>query len=1195
MPLTANGKIDHSALPSIEDAREKPEPETAARQNLTEQIISGIWSHVLGLKHIPGDANFFELGGHSLLATQVVSRVRKALAVELLLPAFFKDPTITGLAKVVNARLAHGQRATIGDIPAASRNCSAPLSYSQQRLWFLNQLAPDSPFYNVSGSIHLQGCLDLQALERAFNEVIRRHEILRTSFPLVDGRPVQQVNQWTPITLSPIDLSALSPDARERERQRLENEHARLIFDLTAGPLISPALLRLGPEEHVVNFTVHHIISDGWSMSVFVREIASLYEAFSSGQPSPLPELRIQYADYAIWQRDRLAGEVLNEQLTYWKEQLAGAPSLLQLPTSKARPMVQSFRGANMDFRLSPELSQAIRKLSGSEGVTLFITLLAAFQTLLYRYTGQTDVVVGSPIAGRNHLDTEDLIGFFVNTLVLRSKLRPDMTFRQLLDQVRQVALGAHAHQDLPFERLVEELQPERNLSYAPLFQVLFVLRNMPEQKLELPGLRLTVTGLQSDTAKFDLVLVLTDSEDGLFGAFQYNSELFAPALIEQLNVHFKNLLQSIVAAPAATLSALPVLDELERRQLLYEINNTTVEYPRHRCINELFEEQAANTPRAAAVHFDGETLNYGELNRRANQLAHYLRREGVGPETLVGIAVEPSVERVVGLLAILKAGGAYVPLDPEYPMERLLFIIKDAGVSVLLTQKRLWDALSTQPVDNFPATLTVLCLDADWSRVQEESEENPANEATPDNLAYVIYTSGSTGIPKGVSVPHRAVIRLVCNTNYVKLNSSVVMAQASNLSFDASTFELWGALLHGGQLVVLSRDLLLSPEKFSAEIARLGINTMILATTLFHQIARSTPQAFKSLRYLLFGGEPVDPHCVKAVLEQGAPEQLLNVYGPTENTVISTHHLVENVAADASMVPIGGPIMNTQVYVLDQRLEPVPIGVAGELYLGGEGLAREYLRRPDLTAEKFVPNPFGPPGTRLYRTGDAVRIRDNGAIDFLGRLDDQIKLRGFRIELGEIEARLRKDERVKDAVVLVTNTGADKQIIAFVEPALIGLDLEGQAFRERLKQQLPGFMIPAAVFILSQLPVTSSGKVDRQALVAIAGQTTMLSTESLPPRTETERQVAQIWSEVLNGNAFGVNDNFFDLGGHSLRAAQVIARINEAFDIVMPVRSMFELPTIANLADNIDDLRWLKSGPDGTATDSITLQTGEL
>jgi amino acid adenylation domain-containing protein len=937
------------------------------------------------------------------------------------------------------------------EIPRRSPGTDAPLSFAQQRLWFLNRLEPDNDSYNLTFSYYLDGRLNVAALEQGINEIIRRHESLRTTFTERDGALVQVVARSLVVTLPSIDLSSYSESERDRQVERIFEEGAAEPFNLEEGPLLRCLLLKLREDEHQILVIIHHIVVDGWSIDIFMRELLALYEAFSTGKPSPLPELPVQYADFAAWQRERLTGAVLEEQLAYWKEQLSGSLPMLEVPADHPRPLRMTYRGAEQWLQISLNLTERLNELSRREGVTLYMTLLAAFLTLLHRYTAQDDIILGSPIAGRNRAETEELIGFFINTLVLRTDLSGNPSFRELLGRVREVALGAYGHQDVPFEMLVEELRPERAMSRHHFFQVMFNLQTDTPELPSARGLELRMNDKEvGKQARFELEFHLWSVPgEGIHGPLIYSTDLFEASTIKRLLAHFQTLLESVAADPDTRLSNLRLLTGTEERQILREWNETRRDYPHDTCIHQLFEEQASRTPDKIAISYpdDNQQISYGELNVRANRLAHYLRRRGVGPDIAVGVLMERSVEMLVGLLAILKAGGAYLPLDTAYPAERLRFMLEDAGARLLLTENWRRDVL-------LPGGVEAVSMDADGQTFSEESAENPQHIATAQNLAYIIYTSGSTGQPKGVSVEHRAVNRLVFNTNYVRLQTSDRVAQVSNASFDAATFEIWGALLHGAQLIGIAKDAALSPPELARRIAAQRITVMFLTTALFNQIARSAPTAFATLRCLMFGGEASDPQAVRLVLEQGKPERLLHVYGPTESTTFSTWYEVEVVEEDSRTIPIGLPISNTQTFVLDKQLRLVPAVVPGELYIGGDGLARGYLNRPEQTAEKFIPNPYGADaGARLYRTGDLVRRRADGHIEFLARLDQQVKLRGFRIELGEIEAALQEHAEVRESIVIAReDSSGEKQLVAYVVSSLDYQDPAAQVDEQDLQ-----------------------------------------------------------------------------------------------------------------------------------------------
>ena len=1038
-----------------------------------------------------------------------------------------------------------------------------PLSFAQQRLWFLHQLDADRAAYNISAAYHLRGPLDLAALQQAINEIIRRHESFRTTFRSQDGQAFQVVASELFVELLVTDLSKAPGQEKEAEVCRLTAESAEYPFELAQGPLLRASLLRLDSEQHALLLCMHHIVSDGWSMNLLFQEMAVLYEAFSTGKPSPLAELPIQYADFAIWQRDWLQGEVLKGQVDYWRRQLGDFTNEPTFPTDRPRPSIQTHRGARHSMVIAKPLTSQLYVLSRTENVTLFMLLLAAFKVLLHRHSGQEHIIVGSPIANRNQTETEALIGFFVNTLVLRTELSGNPSFRELLSRVRETAVGAYAHQDLPFEMLVEELQPARNLSHSPLFQIMFVLQNAPAANFRLADLAVAPLPTVSRVAKFDLTLFVIESEEELKVSINYNSDLFEAATMARLGDHYGTLLQSIVEDPAQPIASLGLMTEAERHQLLVEWNATDAKYPKAAGLHQLFELQAERTPGAVAVVFDNTRWSYRELNQRANQLAHYLRLLGTKPEELVGVCLDRSAEMIVALLGILKAGAAYVPLDSNYPQERLSFMLKDSRARLLITHRPKLNSLPQQQCQT-------VCLDTDWKAISRESSENPVSVSEGANAAYVIYTSGSTGTPKGVITSHQAVTRLVIHTDYVTLKPVDVVAQASNASFDAVTWEIWGALLNGARLVGISTAVLLSPKAFAAEIREKKISAMFLTTALFNQMAREFPSAFKTVEHLMFGGEAAETGCVRAVSQRGPPRRLLNVYGPTETTTFASWHRVDQVADDATTIPIGRPIKNCQMYVLDAHLQPVPVGVEGGLYVAGEGLARGYLNHPDLTAERFIPNPFGwPSGSRLYRTGDLARYRGDGHIEFVGRVDGQVKLRGFRIEPGEIEEALRQHSGVQEAIVLAReDPPGEKRLVAYAIPLRESRPTV-QELRKFLQTKLPDYMVPSAFVFLDSFPITPNGKVNRKALpIPTPALGHPPTGKSIPqPADKLELQLLNIWKSVLRIPSIEVTDNFFELGGHSLMAVRLVAAVEKVTGKTIPLATLFQAPTIEQMA----------------------------
>ena len=1152
LPLTPNGKIDRKALPKPEIVRS--DAQFVAPRTPIEKLLVNIWKQVLGLEQVSVHDNFFEVGGHSLLATQLISRIRDSFTVELPLRELFAQPTIAGLAQVIQ-RVGQSEHLAPSIIPV-SRDEQLPLSFAQQRLWFLDQLEGANANYNVPAVLRLTGSLDVHALQQCLNTIIQRHETLRTSFQTVEGMAFQVIAEQLAIPIKILNLEALDEATQTIEVQKLIRQEAQEPFDLATGPLIRVKVLQLESEEQVLLLTMHHIISDGWSMGVLVEEVTSLYQAFTTDTEAALPTLPVQYADFAHWQRQYLQGEVLENHLSYWKKQLADAPPLLELPTDRPRPAVQSFQGSIIPFALSAELTRQLQQLSQEMGTTLFMTLLSAFQVLLYRYSGQEDIVVGSPIANRNHSEIENLIGFFVNTLALRSHLDSEMSFEQLLKQVRQTTLDAYTHQDVPFEKLVDELQPERSLSYSPLFQVMFVLQNAPMGALALRDLQLQPMRGQNDLVKFNLTVSLTETEQGIKGDFEYNTDLFDKQTVERMNTHFQILLEHVTTNPYQQVSQLSMLTEAEVHKLLYEWNDTALDYPCELCIHQLFEQQVEQTPEAVAVVFEDQHLTYRALNQKANQLAHYLQSLGVGPDVPVGICLERSMEMLVGILGVLKAGGAYVPLDPNYPQERLAFMIEDSQVNFCLVQQHLLDKLPEHQTQT-------LCLDTDWEVVSLNDRENLPSETTPNHLAYVIYTSGSTGTPKGVMVEHQSVVRLVKNSSYVDFSSHHIFLQLAPITFDAATFEIWGALLNGANLVLMP-EAQPSLAQIAQSVEEYRVSTLWLTAGLFHLMVEHHLEQLHGVRQLLAGGDVLSVQAVQQVTERLPECILVNGYGPTEGTTFSSAYRAVIGKEIGDSVPIGRPIANTQIYVLDTEQQPVPIGVSGEIYIGGAGVARGYLNRPELTAQKFIADPFSSEG-RLYRTGDLARYRPDGNLEFIGRVDNQVKLRGFRIELGEIEAALSEHPQVQQVVVIVQGESADdKHLVAYV----VGEKVSIEAIRKYLSEKLPEYMVPAFFVLLDELPLTPNGKIDRKALPK--PEIVRSDAQFVAPRTPIEKLLVNIWKQVLGLEQVSVHDNFFEVGGHSLLATQLISRIRDSFTVELPLRELFAQPTIAGLAQVI-------------------------
>ena len=1173
IPRTPNDKVDRRALPAprLETAVGTVVPPAAA----IEKDLAGLWADLLGLKRVGVESNFFELGGHSLLAMRLLSRLNETFNVALPLRVIFEAPTITQLAERLQVAGAGRHLSTRESIIAPRDGTEAPpLSFAQQRLWFLDKLEPASPAYNIFQAFRLSGPLNFDALTRSLNEIARRHDSLRTAFGDDLGQPVQIIAKSATLLISQRDLHRLPPHERGPVLQQLLIEEARRPFDLSAGPLIRAMLIQTAADTHILCLTMHHIISDGWSWDVFNRELSALYAAFAAGDTSPLADLPIQYADFALWQRDWLRGERLDNQLAYWKQQLGQLPSALELPTDYPRPLARSYRGARQKRTLSPHLTQALKALGRQHDATLFMTLLAALKILLFRYTNQTEITVGTPIANRSQPATEALIGFFVNTLVLRSDMSGRQTVRQLLAQVRRTALDAYEHLDLPFEMLVEALQPERTLNQTPLFQVMFVFQNAPADPLRLP--QLTVEPLETDRqiAKFDLTLNAVETPDGLRVTLIYSQDLFEAATIKRMLGHLETLLAGMVASPDQMLLDLPLLTQAEETQLLAEWNSAPPGPAPTLSLPQLFEAQVKRIPDRPAIIFENDTLTYRDLNARANQLAHYLIKQGVRPETLVGLYTARSLEMVVGLLAILKAGGAYVPLDPKFPPQRRAFILGDAGVNILLTQAHL---AGQQPPDQ----VRQICLDTDWPRIAAEAMANP-EQAVPLNApAYVIYTSGSTGQPKGVIIEQQQSLHYIqAIIERVRIEPGASFAMLQPLAVDSSQTVIFPAFHSGGTLHIISEDRAANATALADYFEAHQIDLLKIAPSHLAALQTITrPERVLPRRWLIVGGEASRRDWLKSVQALAPHLSIFNHYGPTETTVgVTTYHFGNPANRHPSQVlPIGRPLPNVRAYILDPQGQPVPIGVPGELHIGGPFVARGYLNRPELTTKKFIEVPFGrgraentpppphpPVPQRLYKTGDMTRWLPDGNIEFLGRLDDQVKIRGFRIELGEIEAALGRLAAVREVVVVAHGTNdSSPRLIAYcvTDPSLSETEV-----RQALKSNLPDYMIPAQIICLDALPRTAHGKLDRQALPEPGRTLAQSERDLVPPGTAAEQTLHAIWQTVLKQDIIGIHDNFFDLGGDSILSIQIIARANQAGLRLTP-RQLFEHQTIAGLA----------------------------
>lgn len=1161
LPLSPNGKIDRQALAERGGDVLSGGESSVAPRTLVEELLAEIWAAVLDVEKVGIHDDFFRCGGHSLLAIQLISRIREAFQVELPVRSLFESPTIAELTGEIEQSLGREQNLQSLPLQRASREDNLALSFAQQRLWIIDQFDPGLPVYNIPLAVALKGPLCIAALVDSLNEIVRRHEALRTSFEARNGVPVQVIAPPSSVPLQFVDLTGLPQPEREAEALRLTTKEGLRQFDLSRGPLLRTHLFRLDEEEHILLLTMHHIISDGWSLDVLMGEVATLYQDFSAGAAPSLPELPIQYADYASWHREWLQGEALESQLAYWREQLAGAAGGLDLPSARSRPTLQTFNGGRLTSELPAHLYAALKTLSRNEHATLFMTLLAGFKSLLHRYTGEDDLLVGTVVAGRNRVETEKLIGFFVNTLVLRTDFSGDPSFHDALSRVREVALGAYAHQDVPFEKVVEELQPERNLSLSPLFQVLFTFQHAPASRLEIPGLSMSFMEVDTGSAKFDLYLSMTESEQGLSGMLEYNRDLFDDAAMRRLLAHFHLLLEGVAAAPDLPISQRPLLLP-EEKELLTEWNNTQADFPDDLCLHELFEIQAERTPEAVALVCGDRRLTYQELEARANQLAHYLRHLGVGPESIVGVFISRSPELVIGLLAILKAGGAYLPLDPAYPKERMAFMLADVNARVLLTQEHLLESLPAN-------SATVVFMMPNGGKYAEESTSRPTRAARPENLAYLIYTSGSTGRPKGIAIEHRNAVTFLhwARGIYSSVELSGVLATTS-ICFDISVFELFAPLSWGGKVILVENALALLNLNQTETITLVDIVPSAMV-----EVLRATKLP-KSVRTVNLPGEPIPATLVEEIYRQKNVERVFNLYGPSEDTTYSTYALAER--GSHKPPPAGRPIANTQLYLLDKKMSQVPLGAAGEVHIGGEGLSRGYYDRSDLTAERFIPNLYSTePGARLYRTGDLARYLTDGQIEVLGRIDHQVKVRGFRIELGEIEAALNGHEAVRDAVVLAReDTPNDKRIVAYVvtQSPPPSTD-ELQSF---LREKLPEYMLPSAFVMLDALPFLPNGKTDRARLPPPENLRPELQANYAAPGDELETTIASIWQEVLGLQKVGVHDNFFsDLGGHSLLVVQVVTKLREGLYPQLSFVDMFQFPTVYSLAEH------LRSGAD--------------
>ncbi len=1168
LPLTAHGKVDRRALSRLELEAGSGAGLPAPPRTPAEELLAAIFAEVLERERVGAGEDFFALGGHSLLATRVASRVSAVFGVEMPLRALFEDPTVTSLARRIEGLLRGERTREAPPLVPVPRGGDLPLSFAQERLWFLDQLAPGSAAYNVPLALQLTGPLHRSALAAALAALVARHEALRTRFAAAAGLPVQVIGPAPAVQPALVDLGGLPAARREEQVAVLAAGEALRPFDLARGPLLRATLLRLETELHAVLFNLHHIVADGWSLGVLVRDLGALYGGFAAGLAAGLPELPVQYADFAVWQRSWLNGEALAEQLAWWRRRLAGAPAVLDLPLDRPRPAVQSLRGASVPARLPADLSRALEALGRSRGATPFMLLLAGFQALLARLAGEEDVVVGSPVANRTRVETEGLIGFFANTLALRGEPLGELPFDEWLARVREMALGAYAHQDLPFERLVEELQPERSLAHSPLFQVMLVLQNAAAAPPRIPGLALETATSGQATAKFDLTLSLVEGAWGLAGNLEYASDLFDAVTVQRLLSQFQTWLAGAVAAPGTRLSELPLLAAAERHQLVIEWNADAELSSPDLCVHRRVERQAERSPEAIAVAFAGETLTYRELERRAGRVARLLRRQAPEGGFLAGLCAERSLDMVVALLGILKAGGACVPLDPNYPAERIAFMLEDSRAAVLLTQEAVRDRL--------PATgARVVVLDRDLAGLDPEAEEPPV-AVRPEDPAYVIYTSGSTGRPKGVAVTHCTLANLLLwQEERAGLGGPAATLQYASLSFDVSFQEIFATWSRGGTLHLVDEETRRDAPALLALLARAGIERLYLpfvALRLLAEAAEAGSGGAPWLRDVITAGEQLQVTPAVRRWLAGMPGcRLHNQYGPSESHVVTAAILSRDPDSWPDLPSIGRPVAGARIHLLDRGLHPVPVGVAGELCIAGITFGTGYVSRPELTAGKFVPDPWSRhPGGRLYRTGDLARYRVGGEIEYLGRADQQVKIRGFRVEPGEVEAALAAAAGVQAAVVAVReDLPGGRGLVAWVVPAE-GAAPTAEGLREHLRARLPDYMVPTRFALRGELPLTPSGKVDRRALSRSASAWTAREA-TVAPRTPTEELLAGIFAEVLRTEGVGAAADFFQLGGHSLLATQVVSRIRRTFGVELPLRDLFESPTVAGLAVKID------------------------
>lgn len=1150
----------------------------------TEVALAKIWTEVLGVEGVGIYGNFFDLGGDSILAVQVLARIGSVLGLELSIHEFFDGPTVEEVA----TKLARASRSSL-EIQRADRNGPLPLSWAQRRLWFIDQLEGGRAAYHIPLAIRFLGELHCGALRASLNTLVERHESLRTIFLKVSDEPAQEVLLRRQSELAVIDFTTRATHERERDVLQQAREELALGFDLSSGPLVRFKLCRLSERENVLLITMHHIVADGWSIGILMSELGVLYEAYREGRPNPLPMLPIQYADYALWQRQWLMGSASQAQLRYWKEHLQGAPEFLELPTDHLRPSVQSYEGRSVPVSIGSDITVELRRLSRRLNLTPAMTLYAAWATVLSKLSGQKDIVIGMPVANRPHPDLEGIVGFFVNTLALRVRLEDDPSVAEILQRAKEIMLAGYAHQEAPFEHVVEVLQPQRSLSHNPIFQVMFAFQNAPRATLQLSKLGLLEYDVPAQTSQFDLLLSLQESADEIVGSVNYATDLFDADTIERWMGYFKGFLSVMTCQLNVPISRLSLLSEDERQRVIELFNTTQVEFHQPKLIHELFEEQARRTPAAVAVVYEGQSLTYAELNARANRLARYLRSKGVQPDQLVAICVERSLEMVIGLVAVLKSGGAYVPLDPSHPKDRLKYVLEDSAPRILLMQEKFRDRVPA-------AELDAIALDATLKSVDQFCSENISTSILglrADNLVYVIYTSGSTGRPKGIAMSHDSVANLIeWHRENLCAGEGTRVLQFAALSFDVAFQEIFSTLCTGGTLLLPGEEIRKEPRALLEYLNSRSIERLFVPPIMLHSLAECCETANTvptSLKDVIAAGEKlhISPALV-ALFRRLNGCRLHNHYGPTETHVVTTFTSNGDIGSWPALPPIGKPISNTKIYILDDERHPVPVGVVGEIYVGGANVARGYLHRPELTVERFTGNAFSDdPTSRIYRTGDLGRWRSDGSVEYVGRNDDQVKLRGHRVELSEIETQLARHEHVMSAAAAVLEDAlGQRRLVAYITPRP-GSAPRADDLRAFLKVLLPEYMVPSAFVSLDQLPLTPNGKLDRRSL-PLPELGAYASREYEPPRGESEEIVCGIWKDLLGVEPIGRQDDFFDLGGHSLLGSQMVARLQTSFSLEIPMRLLFEFPTVCRFAYQIDELRRRR------LLDSISVSKGE-